>query len=234
MKEYNFYTALTQAQTLYGLDMTPDDFENIGIIAWDKIGNKRFRWYKYEVVPTKDDSGNYFIDLPCNADIIEAVTAGYEDYQKTSSMYMPGQLQNGWAEDYIEARKFNTGFGYAPGKFVKYTRDNNRLYLADDFKVVYVLYKGVLSDETGLPSLNEKEMDAVAAFCAYVTDFKKARMTKDQATFQMAKELEAQWKLKCTQARVPDYINQNEMDLVLNAATSWDRKRFGRSYKPMT
>jgi len=33
MKEYNFYTALTQAQTLYGLDMSPDDFENIGIIA---------------------------------------------------------------------------------------------------------------------------------------------------------------------------------------------------------
>lgn len=232
MKEYNFYTALTQAQTLYGLNMSPDDFENIGLIAWDKIGNKRIRWYKYEVEPQKDSLGRYYVELPCNVDIIEAVTAGYEDYQKTSSMYMPGQLQNGWAEDYIEARKFNTTFGYVPGKFVKYTKDNNLLYLADDFKLINIIYKGVLADEAGLPSLNEKEIDAIAAFCAYATDFKKARMSKDQVLFQFAKEMEAQWKLKCTQARIPDYINQNEMDIILNAAVSWDRKRFGRSYKP--
>jgi hypothetical protein len=32
---------------------------------------------------------------------------------------------------------------------------------------------------------------------------------------------------------VPSYINQNEMDEILNVATSWDRKRFGRSFKPV-
>lgn len=37
--------------------------------------------------------------------------------------------------------------------------------------------------------------------------------------------------MKCTQARVPEYINQNEMDQILNASTSWDRKRYGRSFK---
>ena len=80
--------------------------------------------------------------------------------------------------------------------------------------------------------LNEKEVDAVAAFCAYSDTFKKALITKDQATFAMAKELEQMWKTKCSQARVPDYINQNEMDEILNAANSWDRKRFGKSFKP--
>jgi hypothetical protein len=50
--------------------------------------------------------------------------------------------------------------------------------------------------------------------------FKKALMTKDQVAMQMAQMLEQQWKIKCTQARVPIYINQNEMDEILNVATS--------------
>jgi hypothetical protein len=57
-------------------------------------------------------------------------------------------------------------------------------------------------------------------------------MTKDQFTFQMSQKMEQVWKSLCTQARVPDYMNQNEMDEILNVATSWDRKRFGKSFKP--
>jgi hypothetical protein len=68
---------------------------------------------------------------------------------------------------------------------------------------------------------------------AYSTLYKKAILTKDRDTFALAKDLERQWKTKCTQARVPDYINQNEMDEILNAATSWDRKRYGISFKPV-
>jgi hypothetical protein len=33
MKEYPFYTAYTQARELYGLEMKPDDFETVGLIA---------------------------------------------------------------------------------------------------------------------------------------------------------------------------------------------------------
>lgn len=232
MKYYSFNTAYTQARELYGLELTPDEFETIGIIAWDKIGNKQFRWYLYEATPI-DISGEYFIDLPCNCDIIEAVTTDYEDYQKTTPTTMAGNNQNGWVEGYVESRKFNTAFGYISGKFIKYTREGNRLHLADKFAKVKVLYKGVIVDEDGLPFLNEKELDAVAAYCAYASDFKQARLTRDQFTFQMSQVSEAKWKNLCTQARVPDYINQNEMDEILNVATSWDRKRFGKSFKPI-
>jgi hypothetical protein len=63
--------------------------------------------------------------------------------------------------------------------------------------------------------------------------FKKALMTKDNATMQLAMILKQQWDKKCTQARVPDHINQNEMDEILNVGASWDRKRFGKSFKPI-
>ena len=231
MRTYSFNSAYTQARELYGLELNPDEFESIGLIAWNKIGNKECRLYKYMVSPTQDPLGFFYVELPCNIDIIEAVTANYEDYQKTSPTTLAGNNQNGWIEGYIESRKFNTGTLYSSGKFIKYRQEGNRIILNDKFEIVNILYKGIIVDDTGLPLLNEKEMDAIAAFCAYVNDFKHARSTRDPVTFQMSAQMEQLWKMKCSQARVPDYINQNEMDEILNVATSWDRKRFGKSFK---
>lgn len=233
MKEYPFNAAYGQARDLYGLELNPDEFESIGLTGWGKIGNNRYRLYKYEAVPEKNTLGEYVVELPCNVDIIESVTANYEDYQKTTPITMAGNNQFGWVEGYIESRKFNTGSLYTSGKFIKYRKEGNTLFLSDSFQVVYVLYKGIIVDEEGLPYLYEKEMDAVAAFCAYADMFKKALMTRDSATLQLSQILEQKWKTLCTQARVPEYLNQNEMDEILNVLTSWDRKRFGKSFKPI-
>ena len=233
MKRYSFNTAYTQAREMYGLELNPDEFENIGITAWGLIGNKEVRLYKYKTIPLVDDSGAYYVDLPCNCDYVEAITKDYEDYQKTTNQNISGNNQNGWIEGYIETRKFNTNHSYLPGGFIKYTQVGNRVYLSDKFDAIHILYKGVLVDEEGLPYLSESEADAVAAFCVYVDDYKRARVTRDQVQMQFAQISEQKWKQKCTQARVPEYINQNEMDEILNVLVSWDRKRFGKSFKPM-
>lgn len=146
--------------------------------------------YRFETEPTKDENSNYFIDLPCNCDIIESVTADYEDYQKTTPTTITTNNMSGWVESYVESRKFNTGTLYQSGKFIKYYRVNNTLYLSDKFQKVKILYKGVIADETGLPYINEKEIDAIAAFCAYSNLFKQALKTKDSSTFQMAQYME--------------------------------------------
>lgn len=231
--EYSFHTAYTQARELYGLELNPDEFESIGLTAWGKIGNKKYRLYKYQVVPTKSELNEYYVDLPCNVDCIEAVTTNYEDYQKTTPTTLAGNNQNGWIEGYVETRKYNTGKLYVSGKFIKYREENNKIILSDRFQVVNILYKGYVVDDDGLPYLSEKEVDAIAAFCAYTDMFKKALLTRDGASMQLAQILEQKWLKLCTQARVPDYINQNEMDEILNVATSWDRKRFGKSFKPI-
>ena len=84
-----------------------------------------------------------------------------------------------------------------------------------------------------MPYLNEKEVDAIAAFCAFADTRKKALMTRDGNLFSLAQALEMNWKMKCTQARIPDYFSQNDMDEILNVRSSWDRKRYGKSYKPL-
>lgn len=231
MKTYPFNTAYTQARELYGLELNPDEFESIGLIGWSKIGNKVCKLYKYQVLPDDSINGEYYVDLPCNVDEIEAVTADYEDYQKTTPTTLAGNNQNGWIEGYVESRRFNTGTLNTSGKFIKYRQEDNRIYLSDRFNVVNILYKGYVVDDDGLPILNEKELDAIAGFCAFVNTRKKAIMTKDQGTWNAMLYLEQNWKLLCTQARVPDYINQNDMDEILNVSASWDRKRFGKSFK---
>ena len=233
MTDYPFKTAYTQARELYGLELNPDEFESIGLTAWSRIGNKKCKIYKYQVVPTLSVLNEWYIDLPCNVDEIEAITANYEDYQKTTPTNLAGNNQNGWIEGYIETRKYNTGMLYASGKFIKYRQEGNQIFLSDKFDVVNILYRGFIVDEEGLPSLTDKELDAVAVFCAYTDMFKKALISRDSASMQFAQLLEQKWLKLCTQARLPDYINQNEMDEILNVGSSWDRKRFGRSFKPI-
>ena len=233
MRKYPFHTAYTQARELYGLELNPDEFETVGLIGWDRIGNRDYKLYKFVVEPQEDSIGQWYVDLPCNLDVIEAVTAEYEDYQKTSNQSVAGEIQTGFIDDYIESRKFNTNPLYTKGKFIKYWQEGNRLKLADRFAHVNILYKGVVTDDDGLPLLNEKELDAIAVFCAYTSTFKAALVTKDAATMQLSQILELKWKSLCSQARVPSNISQNEMDEILNVSTSWDRKRFGRSYKPI-
>lgn len=233
MRHYSFNTAYTQARELYGLELDPDVFESMGLIAWDRIGNKDYRLYRYSTTPVEDSLGYWYVELPCNVDIIEAVTTNYEDYQKTTPTTLAGNNQNGWIEGYVESRKYNTGSLYSAGKFIKYREEGNRIMMNDHFEVVNILYKGVIVDDSGLPLLNDKEMDAIAAFCIFADVRKKAIITKDQGSWAQVPYLEQQWLTKCSQARVPDYINQNEMDEILNVTASWDRKRYGKSFKPI-
>ena len=142
------------------------------------------------MVPTKSELNEYYVDLPCNVDCIEAVTTNYEDYQKTTPTTLAGNNQNGWIEGYVETRKYNTGKLYVSGKFIKYREENNKIILSDRFQVVNILYKGYVVDDDGLPYLSEKEVDAIAVFCAYTDMFKKALLTRDGASMQLAQILE--------------------------------------------
>ena len=48
----------------------------------------------------------------------------------------------------------------------------------------------------------------------------------------MAQAIKVQWLAHCNAARVPEYVTQNEMNDLLDVASSHNRKVHGRSYKP--
>ncbi len=59
-------------------------------------------------------------------------------------------------------------------------------------------------------------------------------ITKDKTTFELAQMMNQQWKFAVDDARTPIYLNQNEINQILDVQASWDRKRFGRSFKPIS
>ena len=61
----DFHYAQFLLEELYGIKLPDEKFEEIGLIAYQRIGNKRMKIYIYTVL--MDDCVNY-IDLPCNCD----------------------------------------------------------------------------------------------------------------------------------------------------------------------
>lgn len=226
----DFHYAMTLMEQLYGMTVQEDQFEEIALVAWNLIGNKRYRLYKYSTCANECTNE---VTLPCNCDIIESVTTSWEDWNSTSNLYPNGDINSAHVEEYIESKKQYQSPLYQRGKLVKYKQAGDTLYLNEPYGQINILYKGVVLDEDGLPQLTDKEALAIATYCAYVQKFKEGLMTNNGNIVQLANSLKQQWNVQCDQARVAEYINQNEMNEILDAKTNWNRKLYNKSYKPI-
>lgn len=224
----NFHYGLSLLETLYGLSMTEEEYEETALIAWGLIGNKRTRLYRYSTCVSNCEEG---IQLPCNADILEAVTTDFEEWNYSTHDTPNGDINSSFVESYIEHRKTFRDPLYLPGKLIHYERVGDMLYFDKPHGKINILYKGLILDDDGLPEITDKEATALATYCAYVIKFKEGIMTNNANTIQMANMLKQQWNIQCDQARVDHYMSQNEWDQVLDAKTSWNRKSFGKSLK---
>ena len=64
-------------------------------------------------------------------------------------------------------------------KLVKYKELGDKIYFTEPFVELNLLYKGWYTDENGFPYLNEKEVEAIALYCAYAEHYKKGIVSKD-------------------------------------------------------
>ena len=228
MNDFNYI--YTVANSLYGLELEPEQFEELGLTAWNLIGNKTVRLYNYSADISNDD---FSVQLPCNCDIIEAVTYNHEDWNYSTNKTVNGDYNSQFTEQYIEARKLYQSPFYITGKYAKYERVGDTLYFDKDYGKVNILYKGIILDEDGLPKVNEKEALAIATYIAFATKQKQGWITNNQNIIQLAQYLYQQWLKYCDSARVPLSIDQNTMNQVLDAKSSWNRKVYNKAYKPI-
>lgn len=226
----NFKYGLTLANQLYGVDMLEDDYEETALIAWNFIGNKRCRLYKYS---TSLDCNTLQIELPCNADIIEAVTHGFEDWNYTTNTTPNGDLNSAFVEGYIESRKAFNDPLYISGKYAHYERVGDTLYFNKPYGKINILYKGIIVDDEGLPQITDKEAMAIATYCAYTSKYKEGLMTNNTNIISIALQLKNEWNKFVDAARVPDYLNQNDMNEILDIGTRYDRKIYNKKYSPV-
>lgn len=227
MKLYDFNSAYSLAQTLYGVEPSPTDFEDIALNAWTLINNKHTRLYRYV-----GDTIEKQLQLPCNVDVIESVHIPIEDAQMTSNQTVFNSIETLFIENYINCWKRIDDPYYNVGKLVKYKEGENTLYFTRDYKRVMVIYHGVLvNDESGLPMITDKEMQAIAAYIGYAIIYKESLVKRDSNLMKMAQVLKADWLKYCSAARVPEHLSQNDMDKVLDASVRWDRKQLGKTFK---
>ena len=221
-------SALWHANLMYDLDIEdPETLIEIALVAYNKIGNKNTRLYRYVV----DKCDNNEIELPCNCDIIESVNYNYEDWNRTTSDTPFGDYGSQFTENYVENLKQYKIPLYQSGRYVKYTRNGDKLIVEDYHGPIQILYKGQMLDDEGLPLINDKEKDAIACYVAYITKFKEAMRTHNQVIHQEAQMLLQQWLQLCDAARVTEYLTQNEANEILDAKTNWNRKTYGKSFK---
>lgn len=225
----NFKYAISLAQMLYDIDINDmDTLIEIGLVAYNFIGNKNTHLVA-EIVDVK----NGLVKLPCNADLIEAITdPQYEDWNKTNNLTNYGDIKSSNIEQYIERSKQSVDPLYISGHYVKYRREGNYIYVNEKIDSVCVLYHTEQLDEDDLPFINDKEAIAIADYIAYTIKYKEALRSNNQAVFQMAQTIKKQWQIHCDAARVPEYVSQNEMNDLLDVVSSANRKIHGKSYKP--
>ena len=228
VNEFNY--ALSLANTLFGIEGKAEDLEEIGLIAWNFIGNKPCKLHNYS---SSLDTTEMTITLPCNLVSIEAVNYSFEDWKYTSNAHPNGDYNSQFVENYIEARKVYKNPLYAGGRYVKYERVGDKLYFDKDYGTINILYHGVIMGEDNLPQLSDSEAFAVAIYIAYTKTFKEGLITRNGNLIQLADVLKQDWLKKCDAARVPDHIDQNMMNEILDVKTSWDRKIFNKAYKPV-
>lgn len=227
----NFKYAITLAQMLYDVDINDmDTLIEIGLVAYNFIGNKNTH-LEAEIVNVDSKSG--LVKLPCKADLVEAITyPNVEDWNYTSNTKNFGDFNSLNIEQYIEKSKHSIDPLYLSGKLVKYRREGNYIYVTEPISQVCILYHSEQLDDDDLPLINDKEAVAIADYIAYTIKYKEALRSNNSAVFQMAQTIKKQWLMHCDAARVPEYVGQNEMNDLLEIASSHNRKVHGRSYKP--
>ena len=161
----NINAAYGLCESLYGITPNQGEFEDLALEAWNRIGVKHTRLYRY-VGSVRDG----VLELPCNYEggYIESVHIPFVDAQITSSS-TNYPWENIWIESYIDKRTYHDDPYFQRGKLVKYDEGDNELYFAHDYPKVMVVYHGILADEeSGLPLVNDKELRAIASFIASI------------------------------------------------------------------
>lgn len=224
----NFHYIAVLLDQLYGVEMEDEDLEEMGLLAWEKIGNKNMRLYRYSVTPDCDNS----VTLPCNCDEIEAVTTSYEDWEYVTDKHDLGNQNSAFVENIIEGEKFNKSPFYISGQYIKYQQVGDKLYFNQPYGKINILYKGFEVDDEGLPEISNKEAEAIATYLAYVDKYKEGLKTNNPNLIQIANSLLVTWNKQCDQARV-GRLNQNDMNNILNVKDSWGRHTYNKSQKPI-
>lgn len=231
MNLLNFHYGILLLKQLYDIEISEIDYEELGLIAFNKIGNRR----TFTITKEFNVGNNNLINLPCEATRVKAVYTTIQDYRTSSNKGDEDIVSSFSTEQYVGSlQEYNPSM--AKGKLLSYSIVGNQLKLHSYLPSVYIIYSVAVVDKDNLPMITEKEALAIAAYIAYRMQFKKGLVTQNGNSVQLAQLLQQEWERACAQARIifrdkGDYISDNELNEIMDTMISWERKSYGKTAK---
>jgi len=230
--KYKVWTALAMIEDLFGLDIPKTRFEEYAEYAFKEIGTN------IALIKTEGTilEGGY-IKLPCDARIIKAVSMDLITFSKWNAINI-GQDNLKSIDGFYYYQDASRSTALPQGNYVTYNfidsdtiQIDPSLYNGDSLvgDYAYVLMYADYMDEEGWPMVTHKQALAIAWYCAFLHSQRELfRGIEMKVPFEYVQK-EAFRKLAA--AKVPEYISDNEMDQILNAKFSFNRKRYNTDYK---
>jgi hypothetical protein len=235
----NFLNAKYRMKELFGITMQEEDFIEKAYRIYRRTGNVAVAIHQLCV-----EVQNCIVKLPCNVEFVDAVTThdmsevfkedvffSYEENHgpMTSSYYLPDAMLS--APNRVNITKSQLHYD---GQLIPYTivGKNECLKFNEEMEgqKVFIIYRGQILDEDGLPALTNKEVDALAHWVAY-EDTQKRVFMKEPGMAEILAYIKPLAEVKFQAACIPEYLSQNFFDELLNAKTRMDRKVYGSSYR---
>jgi len=242
---YDFMYGKYLLKDLFDIVMNDDDYVERAYNVFRDIGNIATATHAFEFEITD----SLEVQLPCNVEFVEAVSSGtrtVDDYGNelivwhadwptpTANYYLADVIQN----PNINKRKLNNQASqlHPDGEFIPYqlegTVGNYRLVFTEDkinFKGVCI-YRGIVVDQEGNPLLSRKEAEAIAYKLAFINLQKRAFMG-DKSIMDMLSYAQNEAGRKMAAAKIAEHMSQNEINRIMSALTSHNRKVYWSSYK---
>lgn len=235
---------IPQYKLLFGKSTTLDEVIDVADVALKAIGNK-----EQELFLVRTKVNNYIVPFPCGMYLIKSVTRAKpftnttlvqgENYyliNTFSGNTLPlinivspsGQILAQSTIITRDALVDTRVVGKPVGEYLDYNNNGRDELVFNESGIdVDIVYRAPLVDPNNLPYVDEKTITAICYYINYL-DIQRKYFSKiaDQNMYQLALQLKDKY---VGLARVGDVFSDNDLDKILNHATSLGRKMFGLS-----
>jgi hypothetical protein len=237
----NIRAGLAVLKTNYGFTIDEYDYLDIAV---DVLRDIRYLGSTDYLAFKKVDSSGH-ISIPCNLGTIVAITTVTMAKEVFSDRIIQENEDDSAYpdDDHLKRQAIATaiGFGKTPGidkpgstGYIPYSIDSlhKRIYVGNKYAhhSVGLAYTGTTTDLDGFPMITRKQANAIAAVCAKILCMRGANRG-DKHLIGLI-ELYVGVSARLVQAAsMPESINDNDIDELLNCKTSFNRKSINRPSK---
>jgi hypothetical protein len=226
----------------YGLTIDEYDYIDMSIDALRDI--KHFGITEYVIFTPVNKEG--YANLPCNATIIDAVTTNkmgkkvFKDRVLSELEILPDNDDYFVQQEIMSSLGYGIGYTPRPGLvdvrgdgYISYFLTNSKKIKVDERfsgSNICVAYKGISVDPEGYPLITRKQANALAAIVAKNVMTKRAYRGEKVAIAMLELAMANSARLKQA-ASIPERMTDNDIDQMLDAQTTFNRKMPGRPTK---